>query len=71
MWHHGEVIESFLDEKTNDAIRVEDEIGSLGVFVSYHGEESYQLWSLSEDVNVLLVDRAGDGGCGLLSFWTV
>lgn len=30
----GEVIKTFLDKKTDNAIRVEDEIGAVGVFIA-------------------------------------
>lgn len=34
MCYHWEVVQSFLDEKPDDTIGVEDKIGSLGVFVA-------------------------------------
>lgn len=37
MFDDGKVVEAFLDEETDYAVGVEDEICSVGVAVSYHG----------------------------------
>ena len=31
---YGQVVETFLDKQTNDAVRVEDEVGSVRVLVA-------------------------------------
>ena len=38
MLNSGEVVESLLDEETDDAIRVEDEVGTLCVLVADNPE---------------------------------
>jgi len=65
------MVQALLDEQTDDAIGVEDEVRALGVFVSDHGEEGDQLRGLGQDVDVGLVDFAGDGGGGLFGLGAV
>lgn len=66
MWDHGKVIEAFLDQETNNTIGMEDEVCSLRVLVSDHGEQGYKLWCLRKDMDVLLLHLSRDSGCWLL-----
>lgn len=71
MRHDGEMVQALLDEQTNDAIGVEDEVCALGVFVPDHCQKGDELRGLRQDVDVGLVDFAGDGGGGLFGVGAV
>lgn len=73
MWNHGEMIETFFNEETNDSVAVEDEVGSLRALVSDHSEESDELRSLRENVDGIEVgwDLAGNCCCWLFTVSTI
>jgi hypothetical protein len=63
-----EVVEAFFNQEANNAVRVEDEIGPLGVLVPDHGQKGDQLWRLGEDMDIFLLHLPRNGGSGLFSF---
>ena len=57
----GEVVEALLDEETDDAVGVEEEVASASVLVADDGEESLELRGLRERE-----DGGREGGRGRL-----
>lgn len=49
---HGKLVETLLDEQTDDSVRVEDEVRPRGVLVSDDGVETKKLAGLWEHVDV-------------------
>lgn len=41
LWEHREMVQTFLHQQTNDAVRVKEEIPSVGIFVSDDRVQSF------------------------------
>lgn len=46
-------VRTFFDQDTDDAVRVEDEVGALGVLVADDGGASLELLGLGQEDNLL------------------
>ena len=68
MLDNGQMVETLLDEKTNDAIRVKDEVSALSVFVSDHSQQGNKLWGLVQDMNIWERDCRGNCRLWLAAF---